>query len=52
MGDKKLAMTHLQTAETVKKVLQAYKDSGSLDPKSVPKKLTPDVIFGMDEATR
>ena len=52
MGDKKLAMTHLTTAETIKKMHQAYKESGQLDSKALPKKPTPEIVFGMDEATR
>lgn len=52
MGDKKLAMTHLTTAETIKKMHQAYKDSGQLDSKALPKKPTPEIVLGMDDATR
>lgn len=52
LGDKKLTMQHLSTAESLKDISNAYKKYGKVDEDNLPEELTPNLLFGMTNEER
>ena len=49
IGNKDQALVHLSSAESLKKIIKEYQNSGKADVKKLPPMITPEILFGISD---